>query len=106
MKGALAFASLVAMGSARLIIPGLTDNYGTVAATDCHENYGNQSQCDADSSCTWCKSGAVASACYNKDDARSLPPAVFVCDGIQKALYDEDCNDNYGNQQSCDADSS
>lgn len=34
---------------------------------------------DTQDGCTWCKSAAVPSACYSADQAKKLPPAVFVC---------------------------
>merc|ERR1711879_223535 len=39
-----------------------------------------QAACDADSSCTWCSSAAAGDNCYSKDDAATLPSAVFACD--------------------------
>jgi len=35
--------------------------------------------CAAAPGCAWCESAAVPSACYTKEDAAKLPPAVFTC---------------------------
>lgn len=44
-----------------------------------------QLTCDANSTCTWCRSAAVGSQCYTIADAKTLPPAVFACDNITLA---------------------
>ncbi|KDO22746.1 hypothetical protein SPRG_12173 [Saprolegnia parasitica CBS 223.65] len=35
---------------------------------------------EGDKPCYWCKSAAVASTCYNEDEAKKLPPAIFQCE--------------------------
>jgi len=49
-------------------------------------SYSDSAACDADSACTWCKSGAVPSACYAKETAEHLPSPVFICDN---STYEE-----------------
>ena len=44
--------------------------------------YSEQSTCDADALCTWCKCAAVPSSCYLITDAKKLPPSVFACDKL------------------------
>ena len=44
------------------------------------ESVSDESSCDKDSTCTWCKSAAVKSRCYAKADAVNLPSAIFACD--------------------------
>ena len=46
---------------------------------DCH-NATSKSSCDRVAACTWCVSAAVPSSCKTVAEAKSLPPAVFVCD--------------------------
>jgi hypothetical protein len=41
-----------------------------------------QDACDATSGCTWCRSAAVRSQCVGLEDAKSLPPSIFACDGL------------------------
>jgi len=45
----------------------------------------------ADADCTWCKSGAVPSSCFEKTNAAKLPPGVFECeaDSLSDFLEDE-----------------
>lgn len=38
-----------------------------------------QAQCKPPQ-CVWCKSAAVPSACFTKEQAQRLPPGVFQCD--------------------------
>ena len=45
-------------------------------------SYSDQSSCDADDACSWCKCSAVPSKCYNKKDAASLPSSIFACDNL------------------------
>lgn len=45
---------------------------------DCHA-FKAEDACLA-AHCSWCKAGAVPSACYTEDEAAQLPPAVFQCD--------------------------
>jgi len=57
----------------------------TKAAADsgsCPTPHGDQTSCDADGACTWCKCGALPSACWTKSDAHKLPAAVYTCDGL------------------------
>lgn len=51
-----------------------------VIATEPCRQYINQLSCDANTTCTWCKSAAVPSSCNTIADAKKLPPAVFSCD--------------------------
>mmetsp|Transcript_23855 Transcript_23855/g.38339 ORF Transcript_23855/g.38339 Transcript_23855/m.38339 type:complete len:248 (-) Transcript_23855:121-864(-) len=51
----------------------------------CQPKYSDQASCDADSKCTWCKAGAVPSSCFEKENAKKLPPGVFVCDSVEIA---------------------
>ncbi|ETW04213.1 hypothetical protein H310_04555 [Aphanomyces invadans] len=55
----------------------------------CHF-YNTEASCvqntEGDKPCFWCKSAAVPSQCYNETEAEQLPPAVFQCDMMQKAL--------------------
>ena len=44
--------------------------------------YSNAKTCDADASCSWCKSAAVASSCKSLEDAKNLPKSIFACDKI------------------------
>lgn len=53
-----------------------------VAAADPCTQYGNQLNCDANTTCTWCKCAAVPSSCFTKEQAKKLPPAVFACDSL------------------------
>ncbi|KAI3438748.1 hypothetical protein D9Q98_001167 [Chlorella vulgaris] len=46
--------------------------------TDCQSKL-DESSCAATQKCVWCLSAAVPSACYQDDEARRLPPAVFQC---------------------------
>mmetsp|Transcript_28743 Transcript_28743/g.80926 ORF Transcript_28743/g.80926 Transcript_28743/m.80926 type:complete len:98 (-) Transcript_28743:301-594(-) len=36
--------------------------------------------CDSTEGCVWCKSAAIPSSCFTKEQAQRLPPGVFVCD--------------------------
>eukprot|EP00405_Crypthecodinium_cohnii_P006590 CAMPEP_0194782346 /NCGR_PEP_ID=MMETSP0323_2-20130528/78638_1 /TAXON_ID=2866 ORGANISM="Crypthecodinium cohnii, Strain Seligo" /NCGR_SAMPLE_ID=MMETSP0323_2 /ASSEMBLY_ACC=CAM_ASM_000346 /LENGTH=390 /DNA_ID=CAMNT_0039721151 /DNA_START=53 /DNA_END=1225 /DNA_ORIENTATION=- len=58
-----------------------------VASADdtCKAKYTDQASCEKDASCTWCKAAAVPSSCFTKDDAKKLPPGVFVCDNTEEA---------------------
>jgi hypothetical protein len=50
----------------------------TDSETKCHF-YRTKEKCILNA-CYWCKSAAVPSSCYTKDEASQLPPAVFQCD--------------------------
>jgi hypothetical protein len=65
--------------------------------------HADQSSCDADSACTWCKSAAVKSACKDINDAKALPPSIFACDKLQEEEPKAACA--HADQNSCDADS-
>ncbi|KAG1655584.1 hypothetical protein FOA52_005883 [Chlamydomonas sp. UWO 241] len=39
----------------------------------------SKGNCAQQEACIWCESAAVAAACYKRDDAAKLPPAVFKC---------------------------
>ena len=84
------------------------------------DSFSSQDSCDSNG-CSWCKSAAVKSACYTKEDAAKLPASIFACDGISEeqerdtGLIEEpyeqldaflfppqaSCND-YTNQETCD----
>jgi len=46
----------------------------------CSSKYTDQVQCDDDDQCTWCESGATGDKCYLVENAKKLPPGVYVCD--------------------------
>ncbi len=50
----------------------------------CNGVYTDQKSCDANSTCTWCKCAAVPSACFEKENAKRLPPGVYVCDSTDE----------------------
>ncbi len=60
----------------------------------------DQDKCDKNSECTWCKSAAVPSKCYQKSDAGKLPPGVFKCDSEL-----QDACESLADQDKCDASS-
>ena len=45
-------------------------------------SYGTKTECDANDACSWCKSAAVKSSCHTLEDAKKLPPGVFICDKV------------------------
>jgi len=51
---------------------------------------GDQDSCDAVDGCTWCKSAAVASRCYDANDAKSLPASIFSCDKVVSEFENSD----------------
>mmetsp|Transcript_18858 Transcript_18858/g.56980 ORF Transcript_18858/g.56980 Transcript_18858/m.56980 type:complete len:99 (-) Transcript_18858:721-1017(-) len=38
-----------------------------------------EAECSKTPDCVWCKSAAVGANCYNKVEAKHLPPAIFDC---------------------------
>merc|ERR1711871_1739371 len=46
-------------------------------------SYTDQTTCDGDSGCTWCKCAALPSRCWTKSDAAKLPAGVYVCDSTK-----------------------
>eukprot|EP00937_MAST-01D_sp_MAST-1D-sp2_P006994 g6994.t1 len=48
-------------------------------------SYKDQTTCDGDSGCTWCKCAALPSQCWTKSDAAKLPAGVYVCDNAAAA---------------------
>jgi hypothetical protein len=51
-----------------------------VISSDCH-GYKSKNTCNEHKpECVWCVSGAIPSACYTPDEARSLPGGVFECE--------------------------
>ena len=42
--------------------------------------------CDAAATCTWCKSAAVKSKCYDVAQAKSLPSSIFACDKLAEEV--------------------
>eukprot|EP00455_Lapot_gusevi_P024968 TRINITY_DN260_c0_g1_i5.p1 TRINITY_DN260_c0_g1~~TRINITY_DN260_c0_g1_i5.p1 ORF type:complete len:159 (+),score=49.90 TRINITY_DN260_c0_g1_i5:67-543(+) len=57
-------------------------NSGIQSPVDC-STLTAQSACDTTPNCVWCKSAAIPSRCYAQDQAKKLPPGVFVCDPIK-----------------------
>lgn len=56
----------------------------------CRTDHADADSCNADAACSWCTSFAVANACNELADARSLPSAVFVCSkltAVEEFLY-------------------
>ena len=47
--------------------------------TDARCTYMNADTCDGDDLCIWCRSAAVGSACFTRDQAAKLPPSIFQC---------------------------
>lgn len=41
--------------------------------------FANEKECNASPTCSWCKSGAVSSACYPSEFTARLPAGVFEC---------------------------
>jgi len=62
-----------------------------VAAQDddqCHTTYHDQAACDAQKGvCTWCKCGALPSSCWTVDNAKKLPPSVYICDSLNASIH-------------------
>ena len=60
--------------------------FAEVAAGDddpCHDAHSDETSCNADGKCTWCKCAALPSQCWTLDNAKKLPPGVYVCDKKQ-----------------------
>mmetsp|Transcript_997 Transcript_997/g.1801 ORF Transcript_997/g.1801 Transcript_997/m.1801 type:complete len:547 (-) Transcript_997:210-1850(-) len=55
-------------------------NLGYAEDVDCIEKYKDESACNADSSCVWCKAKAIPSECLTLDQSKMVPPGVFICD--------------------------
>ncbi len=53
------------------------------AQDSCNGVYTDQASCDANTTCTWCKCAAVPSACFEKVNAKKLPPGVYQCDSTE-----------------------
>lgn len=51
---------------------------------------GEQASCNSSASCSWCRSGAVPSACYPSALTSRLPPGVFECDGGEAEVEEKD----------------
>lgn len=43
----------------------------------------SKEDCNANTECSWCLSGAVKSSCHSTENASRLPPSIFVCDGLK-----------------------
>lgn len=43
----------------------------------------SKEDCNANSECSWCLSGAVKSSCHCTEYASRLPPSIFICDGLK-----------------------
>lgn len=41
-----------------------------------------QEDCNVNSECSWCVSGAIKSSCHSLENASRLPPSIFVCYGL------------------------
>lgn len=41
-------------------------------------------ECNGNSECSWCLSGAVKSSCHSIENASRLPPSIFVCDSLKR----------------------
>lgn len=70
------------MKSISLVILSIT---GALAQSDpCKTAHTDQASCDADKKtgggCTWCKCGALPSACWTFANSKKLPPGVYQCD--------------------------
>ena len=39
----------------------------------------DETNCDSDITCAWCKCSAVPSKCYSQADAMKLPASIFSC---------------------------
>ena len=37
--------------------------------------------------CTWCKCGALPSSCWTVDNAKKLPPSVYICDSLNASIH-------------------
>ena len=55
----------------------------------CKTAHTDQASCDADKKtaggCTWCKCGALPSACWTLANSKKLPPGVYQCDSAATA---------------------
>jgi len=59
---------------------------GAASPTDaCRDSHSGEAECKADSKCSWCKSAAVSSGCFTKENAKRLPPSVFKCEDSSRA---------------------
>jgi hypothetical protein len=58
-----------------------------VSADAC--TYADANSCDTASTCTWCKSAAVASRCYDVTDAKTLPASIFSCDKLAEEVVEK-----------------
>jgi tripeptidyl-peptidase-1 len=56
----------------------------SASADSCGDKYTDQTKCDGDSGCTWCKCAALPSACWTKANAKSLPSGVYQCDSTDE----------------------
>jgi len=65
----------------KLAIAAAAVAFGSAVAQDdaCKVKHATQDDCEKDTACTWCKAAAVPSSCFTKENAKRLPPAVFVC---------------------------
>ena len=58
--------------------------------------HGDENSCNADGPCSWCDAGAVRPACHSIENAKRLPPAVFMCSKLsEKPIVKDDeemCN--------------
>ena len=67
------------MKTSALVLLSLTS---VIAQNDpCKTTHTDQASCDADKKtgggCTWCKCGALPSACWTIADSKKLPPGMF-----------------------------
>lgn len=61
----------------------------------------SESQCHANSGCSWCTSFAVRNKCNTVADAKALPASIFICDNLGVKV-DEPCS--HPDKNTCDAD--
>mmetsp|Transcript_17565 Transcript_17565/g.38420 ORF Transcript_17565/g.38420 Transcript_17565/m.38420 type:complete len:232 (-) Transcript_17565:878-1573(-) len=53
----------------------------------CNDKYKSLNSCNSNKTCVWCVAKAVPSACFTRENAKRLPPAVFQCSN--KMFYDK-----------------
>merc|ERR1719453_2434095 len=76
------------------------DNIGFQQFLDSKCDGKAEDDCHSDSTCSWCKSGAVPPSCKAKEMAKKLPPAVFQCDNLDapsnkcEGLSEDSCHDD------------
>jgi hypothetical protein len=61
--------------------------WGRNLAEVCHDS--TEATCNNQNGCTWCKSGAIPSACYTEEESMKLPAGVFMCESAAKVKKTE-----------------